>query len=275
MSEHMAAMNTLTIKAIGAMFELSSESRGLQRGRQMEVWEYTTKCFKEAQRTMSKGFEAEFSQVALAKSKLQSEVEEAAAPKPPAVSNAKVDGIDVKATTAVTYAAVFVGGISKTVTDVQLQEVSRTNAVVGRFYRTGSAGFAKVLVPLDQLNQALGQDTSFHGRKCCVAKWGASPRAHGHQAVRGRKILSAAYTASEDSLMKERARFMAEFLTAAQNPHGVGLRNSPRGQRLYSQDMRWLLERLKPPSNSRGRSAFNWNSLSIALLVHSRPLQFS
>ena len=118
-------------------------------------------------------------------------------------------------------------------------------------------------MPLNQLDQALSQDTSSisHGRKFRVAKWGAkapSPRVHGNQAVRGRKILGAAYTAFEDSLMKERARFMAEFFTAAQNP-GVGLRkNSPRGQRLYSQDMRWLLERLKPPSNSRGRSAFNW-----------------
>ena len=47
-----------------------------------------------------------------------------------------------------------------------------------------------------------------------MAKWGA---------VRGRKMLSAAYTASEDSLMKERARFVAEFLTAAQLGPGGGL----------------------------------------------------
>ena len=164
---------------------------------------------------------------------------EVAAPKPPAVSNAKHD-VAVKGTTgaaAVTYAVIFVGGISKTVTDVQLQEVFRTNALVGRFYRKRNAGSAKVLVPLDQLDQALSQDTASisHGRKFRVAKWGASPRAHGPQAVRGRKILSAAYTASEDSLMRERARFVAEFLTAAQNP-GVGLqKNSARGQRLYSQ----------------------------------------
>ena len=111
-----------------------------------------------------------------------------------------------------------------------------TNASVGRYY---SKGIAKVLVPLDQLDQALSQDTSSisHGRKCRVAKWAAkapSPRAHGHQAGRGREILSAAYIASEDSLMKGRARFVAEFL-AAQNP-GDGLQKSSlRGQRLYSQ----------------------------------------
>ena len=166
----------------------------------------------------------------------KAEMAEVAAPKPPAVSNAKVDGIDVKATTAVAYAAIYVGRISKKVTNVQLQEVFDTNASVGRYY---SKGIAKVLVPLDQLDQALSQDTSSisHGRKCRVAKWVAkapSPRAHGHQAGRGREILSAAYIASEDSLMKGRARFVAEFL-AAQNP-GDGLqKNSLRGQRLYSQ----------------------------------------
>ena len=207
-------------------------------------------CLDENRRKMTKFFEDEISSLDVAAGSFegipQQQVASVASTEPPAVSNAELDaGIAVKATTAVTYAAVFVGDLPKTVANGQLQEVLHTDAVVGRFYR-GSAGFAKVLVPLDQLNQALGQDISFYGRKCRVAKWGAnSPRA-GHQAVRGR------------SLMKERARFMAEFLTAAQNP-GVGLRNSPRGQRLYSQDMGWLLERLKLPSNySRGRSAFNW-----------------
>ncbi len=238
-SEHMAAMNGLSFKAASAMFGLNPAvaPRGMQRGRQVEVLEYFIECFKEAQRITSKGFEAEVSQSVLAKAKLQSEVGEAAAPKPPAESNVTVDGVDVKATTAVTYAAIFVGDISKTVTNVQLQKVFNTNALVGRYYKKG---IAKVLVPLDQLDQALSQDTSSisHGRKFRVAKWVAkapSPRVHGHQAVRGRKILSAAYTASEDSLMKDRARFVAEFLTAAQNP-GDGLqKSSPRGQRLYSQ----------------------------------------
>ena len=228
-SEHMAALISVAMKATSAMHEVSPDDAEIPRSMafKMEAVEFMTECFKEAQRTMTKRFEAELSALVSRKAELMSEMAEAAAPKPPAVSNAKLDAgiVAVKGTTAVPYAVVFVGGISKTVTDVQLQEVFRTKALVGRFYRKGSAGFAKVLVPLDQLHQALGQDTIFHGRKCRVAKWGASPRAHGHQAVRGR------------SLMKERARFMAELLTAAQNP-GVGLRNSPRGQRLYSQDMR-------------------------------------
>ena len=99
---------------------------------------------------MTKAYEDVLSFPTLAKAELQ--VEEAAAPKPPAVSNAKVDGIDVKATTAVAYAAIYVGRISKKVTNVQLQEVFDTNASVGRYY---SKGIAKVLVPLDQLDQAL------------------------------------------------------------------------------------------------------------------------
>ena len=55
---------------------------------------------------------------------------EVAAPKFPAVGNAKVDGIDVKGTTAVTYAAVFVGGISKTVTDAAWIQVLCSNVFV-------------------------------------------------------------------------------------------------------------------------------------------------
>ena len=61
---------------------------------------------------------------------------------------------------------------------------------------------------------------------------------NGHQVVRGRKISSTAYTASEDiSLIKKRARFVAEFLAAQghgqAHPSG-GLQKSLCGQRLYS-----------------------------------------
>ena len=62
-----------------------------------------TRCCEEAQKIMTKAYEDVLSFPTLAKAELQ--VEEAAAPKPPAVSNAKVDGIDVKATTALPPAA--------------------------------------------------------------------------------------------------------------------------------------------------------------------------
>ena len=48
----------------------------------IELFEYMTKCFKEAQRTMTKMYEAELSTRASGKAELQSEMAEVAAPKP-------------------------------------------------------------------------------------------------------------------------------------------------------------------------------------------------
>jgi hypothetical protein len=130
-----------------------------------------------------------------------------------------------------------VGGISKAVTNFELQEVFRTDALVGRYYRKGNVDFAKILVPDDELDRALSQDSSSHGHKFCVAKWhdakAPSSRAHRSAQVSAtswgcRKMSSAAYIAS-----------VAEFFMAAQ-AHGQArpplvLQKSLRGQRLYSQ----------------------------------------
>ena len=160
-SEHMAALNSVSMKAASAMGVLAgfspdvAENAARSMAVRREFVEFVAKVrsdLVEAQRTMTKRYEAELSEVASGKAELQSEVAEVAAPKLLAVSNAKVDGIDVKATTAVAYAAIYVGRLSKKVTNVQLQEVFDTNASVGRYY---SKGIAKVLVPLDQLE--------FHG----------------------------------------------------------------------------------------------------------------
>ena len=75
-----------------------------------------------------------------------------------------------------------------------------------------------------------------HRLACASAiSGGWTEHRNGHQVVRGRKISSAAYTASED--IKERARFLAELLIAHSvgqaRPSG-GLQKSLRGQRLYS-----------------------------------------
>ena len=141
-SEHMAALKSVAVKAASTMGVLAgcfpdvAENAARSMAVRREFVEFVAKVrsdLVEAQRTMTKRYEAELSEIASGKAELQSEVAEVAAPKLPAVSNAKVDGIDVKATTAVTYAAIFVGDIPKTVTDVQLQETFRTNALVGRY----------------------------------------------------------------------------------------------------------------------------------------------
>ena len=85
-----------------------------------------------------------------------------AAPKLLAVSNAKVDGIDTASTTkpaGIAYAAVFVR-VSKAVTNNELQGIFRTDALVGRYYRKGDRGFAKILVPDHELDRALSQNPS-------------------------------------------------------------------------------------------------------------------
>ena len=60
----MAALTILSIKSASAMCELSPDvAENAARGMavKMEFIEYTTKCLKEAQRTMTKMYEAELS----------------------------------------------------------------------------------------------------------------------------------------------------------------------------------------------------------------------
>ena len=68
LSEHMAALNIVTLKSVSAMYEPSSpdvaENAARSMAVKMEVGEYMTKCLKEAQRTISKRFEAELSLIA-------------------------------------------------------------------------------------------------------------------------------------------------------------------------------------------------------------------
>ena len=76
-------------------------------------------------------------------------------PEPPAGSLTAEPAIAVKSITAVTYTPIFVGGIPKAVTNVELQEVFRTDDLVGRYYRKGNGGFAKILVPYHELDRVL------------------------------------------------------------------------------------------------------------------------
>ena len=56
--------------------------------------------------------------------------------------------------------------------DVDLQNLFDTKAIIGRFYRKRFGkviGFAKVLIPIDGVDQALSQDFSLSGSKLRVA----------------------------------------------------------------------------------------------------------
>ena len=149
-------------------------------------------------------------------------VGEAEAPKPPA----KPAGITAVSTTASTtkpagiaYAAVFVGRISKAVTNTELQETFRTDAVVGRYYRKRNRGFAKILVPDHELDRALSQNSSSHDHKFHgVAKWhdakAPSSRAYRSAQVSAtsvgcRKMSSATIASGAEFFMREKWKQMA------------------------------------------------------------------
>ena len=72
---------------------------------------------------------------------------------------------------AVRYAAIWVGGVSKAVSNNQLQDIFHTKALVGRFHQRRNVGYAKVLVPQDEVDQVMNQDSSIVGCKIRVAMW--------------------------------------------------------------------------------------------------------
>ena len=132
----------------------------------------------------------------------------------------------VKSTTASTtkpagiaYAAVFVGSISKAVTNTELQETFRTDALVGRYYRKGNRGFAKILVPDHELDRALSQNSSSHDHKFHgVAKWhdakAPSSRAYRSAQVSATsvgccKMSSATIASGAEFFMREKWKQMA------------------------------------------------------------------
>jgi len=153
------------------------------------------------------------------------------------------------AVSAVQYAPIFVVGFSSAMTNVGLQNLFDTKAIIGRFYkkRFGKViSFAKVLIPVDRIDQVLSQEYthSVSGAKLRVAKWVESPSAPAQAAspaagkrrsgrrTRSRKIPSAA-TASV-GLTKEQASFIAKLLAPQARPPSGGM-HSRHGERLYSQ----------------------------------------
>ena len=153
------------------------------------------------------------------------------------------------AVSAVQYAPIFVVGFSSAMTNVGLQNLFDTKAIIGRFYkkRFGKPviSFAKILIPVDRIDQVLRQEyTHSSGAKLRVAKWVESPSAPAQAAspaagkrrsgrrTRSRKIPSAA-TASV-GLTKEQVSFIAKLLAPQARPPSGGM-HSRHGERLYSQ----------------------------------------
>ena len=117
------------------------------------------------------------------------------------------------------FTSIF-GGVSKTVTDDQLQVIIGVNAKIVR--RRKNRKFVKALVPDDDVGRILKLE-SVSGHKLRVEKWRSFKAPSYHTNHHGRQAIKL-----EDvtTTVKERARFVAEFLNA---------QTRPVGQRLYSQ----------------------------------------
>ena len=72
--------------------------------------------------------------------------------------------------TAVRYVPIYVGGLKAEVKNEQIQAEFRTDALVGRFHIKRKIGHAKVLIPEDQVDEALSQKSAL-GSGIRVAKW--------------------------------------------------------------------------------------------------------
>jgi len=153
-----------------------------------------------------------------------------------------------KALASAVYAPIHVGGLLRTMKDVDLQNLLDTKAVIGRFYRKRFGkviGFAKVLIPIDGIDKVLNQEFSLSGVKLRLAKWVESPSARPAHAspaagkrrsgrrTSSRKIPSAAIASV--GLIKEQASFISNFLAAPQARPPSGGPHSRHGERLYSQ----------------------------------------
>ena len=117
------------------------------------------------------------------------------------------------------FTSIFLG-VSKAVTDDQLQVIIGVNAKIVR--RRKNRKFVKALVPDDEVGRILKLE-SVSGHKLRVEKWRSFKAPSYHTNHHGRQAIKL-----EDvtTTVKERARFVAEFLNA---------QTRPVGQRLFSQ----------------------------------------
>ena len=119
--------------------------------------------------------------------------------------------------------SIFVGGISRSVTNVQLRgKFGPETKIIRRYYNEDKMGFASIRIPSEDMDRVLKLDLSVAGHKLRVAKWVSS-----RSPVRRAPIVATTNRRNGDQAMKEQARFLMEFLDAQAA--------RPGDRRLYSQ----------------------------------------
>ena len=264
--EHLAALNRVTKKATEAFNKVhfpggvpqGGESRKMAVAKAApelrKLSQVLLKCFEDAKMAITKEYEEARSFAAQAwdtepKPNLACPNPLANVTKPAASEDIKgncgealpVSKVPLKVNSGITGPAVvsvsiavvdvpiYIGCVPKAVTKEELQGLFG-GTLVGR-YGTGEFGFIKLLLPDSEVDLALSKVWSVSGgHKLRVARWKSKGRRSRSAKSQTRKISSAAGTASCNSSVEERARFVAEFLAAEARPSG-----SPRGRQLYSQ----------------------------------------
>ena len=142
----------------------------------------------------------------------------------------------------------------------QLQVMFGPKAKIKRYHAKSKVGHAQVQIPNGDVDRVLELDLSVSGHKLRVAKWQSfkapAPAPAPAQPANATNRWSRQAAKSEGVAMKERARFVSEFLDA---------QAGPSGRRSYSQvasntaearmksmetamyDMRQMLKRLMKP----------------------------
>ena len=118
--------------------------------------------------------------------------------------------------------SIFLGGIPRTMTNVQLRvKFGPKTKIKRRYHKKDKMGFACILIPNEDVDRVLKLDLSVAGHKLRVAKWGSSKG----QVHRAPKVATT--NRRSDQVMKEQACFLMEFLDAQAA--------RPGERRLYSQ----------------------------------------
>ena len=194
-------------------------------------------CLGENQRKITKFFEDEMSAVVIAAAPVLKPLTASIKPAGKDERKTAEAAAPTSANIAVGYSAVFVGRVPRSLANSELQRFFDTEAIPVRYHGNGKHGFARLLVRNSEIDRALNLDSAVFGHKFRVAKWKQRAASDGP----GPSLQSYA--------QGRQSRGQRYSNVASEKTAELRMNSALR-------DMRWLLKRLKPPSNSRGRPAF-------------------
>ena len=114
--------------------------------------------------------------------------------------------------------SIFVGGIPRTMSNAQLRvKFGPRTKIARRYHKKDKMGFARIIIPNEDVDRVLKPDLSVAGHKLRVAKWGSS-KGPVHRAP-----VASTNRRSGDQAMKKQARFVINFLMPKQPARVIGV----------------------------------------------------